>query len=390
MLIEKIEKEQIFDFVLEKLNTLIVVINKNGELIYVSPSVTNVLGYQPNELQGFNWWKETRKSEKEGLEMFYAFKKLVFENKLNEFSNERILIDKSGNKKWIAWDTSFDEKGNLISIGHDVSKSKKKEKQLKNSNSLLKLKQKETIESLTYAQSIQNSILPNRDFLKEKFSNGFVFYQAKDFVSGDFYWKYEFENHYFVACIDCTGHGVPGALMTILANSLLKNVIKHQKLKNPAEILHALDEMLYEEFNKNNQIQRADGMDISLCVFDLEKNIMNFSAANQTLFYVDATSEVHEFKGNRYSIGLYHDVVKKFENTSFLLNKGDKILLSTDGFLDQFGGPKFKRFTRKRFYELIKNKNSLNEIQYALEVEFIDWKGINEQTDDVLVMGIEV
>jgi serine phosphatase RsbU (regulator of sigma subunit) len=110
-----------------------------------------------------------------------------------------------------------------------------------------------------------------------------LIFQAKDIVSGDFYWYYEFMNLTFIACIDCNGHGVPGALMTILANNLLKNVIKHQKKTNPNDILQALDELLFNEFNQNNAIQRADGMDISLCVFDFEYNNLAFSGANHCL-----------------------------------------------------------------------------------------------------------
>lgn len=389
-----LESNQLVDIITQNVNTIVIVINQNGELIYISKSVERILGYLPEELLGEYWWKATQKDHFSALDMIESIRNLV---KLKEFDQEKLtsesmLFDTAGNKKWILWNSSRDENGNIVSVGYDITSRKKNEAKLKKANLLLKAKNKEVLDSLKYAQSIQNAFLPSKTFFKEKFANGFVFYQPKDFVSGDFYWTYEFEELYFVACIDCTGHGVPGALMTILANSLLKSVVKHQKLKDPSEILFALDSLLYEEFNKNNKTKRSDGMDISLCVFDFNKDSVLFSGANQSLYYNSKKSkEIQEFKGKRYPIGLYHDVQKQFTTEKIEFQKGDHFFMLSDGILDQFGGEKDKKFTKKRFMEGIsKGQGNISEIQYIAETEFINWKGIKEQTDDVLVIGIEI
>jgi serine phosphatase RsbU (regulator of sigma subunit) len=195
----------------------------------------------------------------------------------------------------------------------------------------------------------------------------------------------------FVACIDCTGHGVPGALMTILANNLLKSVIKHQQYLNSSEILHALDQLLYDEFNKNNKIKRADGMDISLCVFDFEKKTLQFSGANQSmLIYQKASTKEIELKGNRYPIGLFHDVEKNFQTHEISFENGDRFFLFSDGFADQFGGEKDKKFTKKRLKDILKQAVHLNQIQNLTTNSFEEWKFKNEQTDDVLLIGLEI
>ncbi|MES2589583.1 MAG: SpoIIE family protein phosphatase [Bacteroidota bacterium] len=299
------------------------------------------------------------------------------------------MYDANSKKKWILWNSSIDENGNVVSVGYDITSRKKNEAKLRKANLLLERKNKEILDSLKYAQSIQHAFLPSKTFFEDKFTNGFVFYLPKDFVSGDFYWAYEFEDLYFVACIDCTGHGVPGALMTILANSMLKNVVKHQKLKDPAEILFALDVLLYEEFNKNNKMKRSDGMDISLCVFNFEERKISFSGANQSLFFKRNERVIQEFKGQRFPIGLYHDVEKKFLTQEISFEKGDKVFMLSDGFLDQFGGDKNKKFTKKNFVKMVEKSQSMSEMKHNIDVDFINWKGVNEQTDDVLVLGLE-
>jgi PAS domain S-box-containing protein len=387
-------QNNLVEIITQNSNTIVVVINRDGELIYVSQSVEKILGYQPEDLLGEYWWKATRKDDFSALNMFENFKSLVKENRIEELSTERLLFDLNGNKKWILWNSSFDNQGNVISVGYDITKRKKNESKLKRSNLLLKNKNKEILDSLNYARSIQHSILPSPSFYDKNFSDGFLIYEAKDIVSGDFYWHYEFNNLTFLACIDCTGHGVPGALMTILANNLLKNVIKHQKLTDPAQILYALDVLLYEEFNNNNKIKRADGMDISICVFDFENTQFHFSGANHSAIYFDSElNQTFEIKGKRFPIGLYHDVEKKFETFSQKFHKGDRIFLYTDGIIDQFGGDKDlilgKKFTKKRFKELLKSEESITEISRNISSTYKNWKRKLEQTDDVLVIGLE-
>lgn len=388
-------QNNLVEIISQNSNTIVIVINRNGELTYISNSVEKILGYQPEELLGEYWWKATRKDENSALNMLENFKSLVKENKIEDLSTERLLFDSNGNKKWILWNSSFDNEGNVISVGYDITKRKINERRLQRSNKLLRNKNNEILDSLNYARSIQNSILPQTNFYEKYFSDGFLYYQAKDIVSGDFYWCYEFNELVYIACIDCTGHGVPGALMTILANNLLKNVIKHQQLEDPAKILHAIDELLYEEFNKEAKIKRSDGMDLSLCVFDFNSNKLSFAGALQSLYYLNKlTGKLSELKGKRYPIGLYHDVEKTFVTESVSFQKGDKFFLTTDGYVDQFGGEKNlilgKKFTKKRLKDLLLEESNMKDIHKILKLKFESWKGKLEQTDDILMIGLEI
>lgn len=386
-----LESNKLVEIITAKINTIVIVINPIGELIYVSHSVERILGYKPEDLIGESWWKATRRDEMSAYKMLEQFKGYVKENKLDELSTERLLFDANNKKVWILWNSSLDDEGNVVSVGYDITNRKINEQRLSRTVKLLKNKNKEITESLNYAQSIQSSILPNPAMLSTYFSDYFISYKPKDIVSGDFYFFYEFRDLLFLACIDCTGHGVPGALMTVLANNLLKSVIKHHHLSNPAAILHTLDQLLYDEFNRNKKVKRADGMDIGICVFDFDRATVQFSGANHSLLIYDAQNQRElEFKGNRYPIGLYHDVQKNFETHEIKFQQGDRFYLFSDGITDQFGGEKDKKFTKKRLKENLFTNGKLSEVQLASERAFETWKQKTEQTDDVLLIGLEV
>jgi serine phosphatase RsbU (regulator of sigma subunit) len=255
---------------------------------------------------------------------------------------------------------------------------------------LLKDKNKELVDSISYSQRIQQAILPRLSLLQSTFKEAFVLYKPKDIISGDFYWYYERNNLVYVAAIDCTGHGVPGALMTILANSLMKNIVR-QNIFDPGIILKKLDEYLYEELNLNRENKTPDGMDISLCVFDFEQNTLQFAGAFRPLVLI-RDNEFFEFRGARYPIGFYDNIDKNFETTEIHLQKGDSFYLFSDGYVDQFGGEKQKKFNKKAFRNLLLDIQylSLEEQEGYLEYVFNNWKQQEEQTDDVCVIGLKI
>jgi PAS domain S-box-containing protein len=385
-----IESSKLVEIITSKIKTIVIIINPEGELLYVSQSVKRILGYEPIDLLGAHWWQATRKDESSAFKMIEQFKEAVKHNRIDELSTERLLFDADNNKVWILWNSSLDEDGNVISVGYDITNRKINEERLSQTVKLLKNTNKEMVASLNYAQTIQHSILPNSSLLGDYFSNYFVTFKPKDIVSGDFYFFYELDGLLFVACIDCTGHGVPGALMTILANNLLKSVIKHHHYTNPAGVLHALDQLLYDEFNRNNKVKRADGMDISLCVFNFKTNTLQFAGAHHSLLvYKSKSKKEIELKGNRYPIGLYHDVEKNFESQKVIFEKGDRFFLFTDGTTDQFGGENDKKFTKKRLKEQLFQDENLLVVQQEYEFTFDAWRGKCEQTDDILLIGLE-
>jgi len=385
--------EKVYNTILERLNNLIVVANPKGSVEYVSPSVKNMLGYEPHELLGNGWWNNTKSGNEKSVS-FKAYIEALFvaEGNPNEVSYERQLSTAFGCDKWILWNTSVGPDNTIISIGSDITQRKKAEKQLEEKNKSLQQKNEDIIDSIQYARKIQEAILPNVAKISENLSDAFVLYLPKDVVSGDFYFYYKKENKLFVAAVDCTGHGVPGALMSVVGNSILKDVIVKRGIENPAEILQILD------VDVNNLLQKedtydvmSDGMDVSLAVIDIEKQQLTFSGAMRPLWLV-RNKEVIELKGDRFPIGYFYGVEKSFTNTVIDLQKEDLLYLFSDGYADQFGGEKNKKFNKKKLRELLVSIQSMSGEEQSgfLEYALKNWRQETEQTDDVLMIGLKI
>lgn len=269
---------------------------------------------------------------------------------------------------------------------------------------LVEHKNKEILDSITYAKRIQNTILPPRSYMEEHLGEHFVYYRPKDIVSGDFYWVNKKDDQLLFAAIDCTGHGVPGALVSIVAHANLQRAVTLFGLREPAGILDKLNEAVQEGFNNNGE-GINDGMDIALCGLDRDTGILNFSGANNALylFNADRTSWPEkgtplgegipgiEIKGDKQPIG-YFEHQSHFTNHAIQTQKGDVVYLFSDGYADQFGGPNGKKLTRRRFKDLLNKIFQLPvaEQQRALDKAFLDWKGEGEQVDDILVIGVQI
>ncbi len=378
--------------ILEQLNSLIVVVNSNGKVQYVSPSVKRILGFEPESLIGEGWWNLTRSDEAERANVkAIALKQLKQDTLIQTIPYERLLKTINGNDKWILWNTSKGENNTLIGIGHDITDRKNAEQALFQKHKELEQHNKDMLDSIQYASRIQEAILPDVQKFKNVFQDAFVLYLPKDVVSGDYYFIYQKQNKIFVAVVDCTGHGVPGALMSIIANGILKEVIVKKEIEDPAKILYALDDELLVALNKNNDSEITnDGMDVAICVFDLEKSTMDFSGAFRPMLMV-RSNELIEFEANRYPIGFYGDAKKEFNTQHLNIKKDDTFYLFTDGYCDQFGGEQKKKFNRKRFKELLLTAQGMemNEQESFLQYALNNWKQDEQQVDDVLVMGIK-
>ena len=379
------------DQILDKLNTLIVVLNKSGSIEYVSKSAQQLLGYKSEELLGNAWWEVTRFSKPEGEQV---------KNKiLTSFSNQNIttqafeheLKTSAGGRKWVRWNVSYLNDEQLIGIGYDITENKLNEKRLIEKNIQLLEQNKDITDSIYYAQRIQQSILQSPELLNKYFNESFLLYKPKDIVSGDYYWFYEDEIYKYVAVVDCTGHGVPGAMMSMVANSMFKEVFINRKISNPSEILKALDEELASSINKNPDATFNDGMDVSLIRIHKTTNELVFSGAFRSIL-ISRKNEITELKGSRYPIGFYSGIEKEFETKTFQLQKEDMIYLFTDGFIDQFGGQKNKKLNKSNFKDLLNTINDMNmdEQEAFLEYSFNNWKQDLDQTDDVLVVGLKI
>jgi PAS domain S-box-containing protein len=377
------------DAILQNLNTLIVVINPKGEVSYTSPSVQRLLGFKTSELLGNGWWDLPRASAEEGLlvknQILSVIKK---SDKIKIPVFEREVFTAKGEKKTIVWNSNMAEDGSLVGIGYDITERKRAENLLDKKIKELQVKNSEMLESIAYAKRIQQSILASPDGLTGYVSESFIYYQPKDIVSGDLYWYYKKENKLYVAAIDCTGHGVPGALMSVIANGLLRTTIVKRNLENPAEILFALDEELQSALLTEGA---ADGMDIALVEIDLDTKKIKFSGAFRPLVLI-RDGKIIEYKASKYPIGLYGGVEKKFELHEFDLQTNDTLYMFSDGYADQFGGERSKKFNRKNFYEMLLSIQDMNmgEQGSFLEYAHNNWKQDEPQTDDLLVIGLKI
>ncbi len=318
---------------------------------------------------------------------------------MTSFSNQNIVTQTfehelktyAGGRKWVRWNVSYLNDEQLIGIGYDITENKFNEKRLIEKNIQLSEQNKDITDSIYYAQRIQQSILQTPELLKEYFNESFLLYKPKDIVSGDYYWFYEDEIYKYVAVVDCTGHGVPGAMMSMVANSMFKEVFMNRKIADPSEILKALDEELAKTINKNQDATFNDGMDVSLIRIDKTTNELVFSGAFRSVL-ISRQNEITELKGSRYPIGFYSGIEKEFETKTFQLQKDDTIYLYTDGFIDQFGGQKNKKLNKSNFKDLLNTINdmTMDEQEAFLEYSFNNWKQDLDQTDDVLVVGIRI
>ncbi len=248
-----------------------------------------------------------------------------------------------------------------------------------------------TTDSIKYAKRIQEAILPSNDYVKSVLPNAFIMYLPKDIVSGDFYWVQQVKNKVFVAAVDCTGHGVPGAFMTIIGhNGLVKASKKESEVLTPAIILNELNEEVLQTFEQQKEDSIRDGMDATVCAIDYEKGLLEFSGAYNPLFYI-RNEQVFEIPGDKFPVGAHTEGKKEFTNHVIPIQKGDVFYLFSDGYADQFGGPKGKKFMYKNFRELLIkiHKTKLEDQKRTLLHEFHAWKGNLEQVDDILVIGLQ-
>ncbi|MFT5819054.1 MAG: serine phosphatase RsbU (regulator of sigma subunit)/Tfp pilus assembly protein PilF [Crocinitomix sp.] len=269
----------------------------------------------------------------------------------------------------------------------------------------LELIHREITDSINYAQRIQNAILPSNESLAKTLPKQFVLYLPKAVVAGDFYWVREEGDYVYFAAADCTGHGVPGALVSIICSNALNRTIEEFHLRDPGEILDKTTDLLIEAFVQSNQDVK-DGMDISLCCFNKKTNTYSFAGANNPLYVVkqktddvvfwdevvqNETNYLLELKGDRQSIG-WQENRKKFSTQAVIVNAGDMIYSFTDGFPDQFGGERGKKYKYKQLKQFLVSlaNEEMDQQLMGLKKEFEQWMGDLEQVDDVCIIGVKV
>lgn len=264
---------------------------------------------------------------------------------------------------------------------------------VENQKHIVEEQNKDITDSIRYAERIQSAILPPEKLWHTLFPQSFVFYKPKDILSGDFYWIEQKGDLVFVAAADCTGHGVPGALISIVNYNLLNKAVLEKDLNNPADILNYVNQQLTVALHQTFQESSVkDGMDIALCVLNTKTLELHYAGANNPI-YIIQNMELVQLNADKFPVGAFVDEqVQSFTSKQIQLQKNDLIYLFSDGYADQFGGDKGKKFKYKQLKEvLVENQNiPMKQQRLIIEERFVSWKGKLEQVDDVLVIGIRV
>lgn len=257
----------------------------------------------------------------------------------------------------------------------------------------IELQNHEITDSINYAKRIQSSILPDVNKLKDQFGDAFIIFYPRDIVSGDFYWFEKIDDDRFIlVCADSTGHGVPGAFMSMIGTTLLQDIVVRQRITKPSEILAILDKQIFSILNKNLDAGVSnDGMDIVVCEFTRSNRHLKFASAMRPVILF-LNGETYYIKGNRASVGGESVSEKYFDDQEYYLNKGDLIYLFSDGFPDQFGGPDGKKMKISKLKSLISDYSLLDLDSQKEEIEkfYYEWKGKYDQVDDILLLGIRI
>jgi PAS domain S-box-containing protein len=273
----------------------------------------------------------------------------------------------------------------ILLVSHDITESKLAELEIKNKN-------KKINDSINYAKRIQGAILPNNELISQVFRESFIFYKARDVVSGDFPWFLQRGDDIYIAAVDCTGHGVPGALISLIGYFLLNDIVRSRKIEEPGAILDQLDEGVTSTLKQDSDDSKSkDGMDIALCRINVNQRFVQYAGAHRPL-YAMMGGEMNEIKGDKFPIGggIYKNQTD-FTTTELKMAEGDSIYFCSDGFPDQFGGPEDRKFGPKRLRKIIVDnyQKPMDEVHKEFAQQWESWRGEQTQTDDVLMIGIK-
>jgi phosphoserine phosphatase RsbU/P len=266
--------------------------------------------------------------------------------------------------------------------------------QLAATNKIIEDQNRDITDSINYAKRIQYSVVPSEESLLEHLPDSFIMYQPKDIVSGDFPFTFHKGDDFYIAAADCTGHGVPGAFMSLVGHFSLSQILNNHSISEPSLILEKLNDLVVKSLGQNKPGSKSmDGMDIALCKYNLKTQILEFSGAYRPL-YLMRNGILVDIKSDKFPIGGSQLINRgEYSNAHFQLQKGDAFFMFSDGLQDQFGGPEGrKKFMSKNIKQLIIDNAELpmNKFKDKMLKQFNDWKGTQNQTDDVLMIGVRV
>ena len=359
---------------------------ENGVISYINPVIKNYTG---NDASLF-LHKNANETQLDSLVLNHWLK-IVEEVKISSetVSTEMDFPSTLGKRVMqVNAIPEFDEHKTLESVlvvSHDVTERKMIELDIQHKN-------KKINDSINYARRIQNAILPDTNLIMKALPDSFILYKPRDVVSGDFPWFVQQGNDIFIAAVDCTGHGVPGALLSLIGYFLLNDIVKSRNITDPGKILDLLDEGVTQTLRQDHMdAATKDGMDIALCRINTKTKTVEYAGAHRPL-HVITNGILEEVKGNKFPVGggLYKNQTS-FTTTKIVLKAGDGIYFSSDGFPDQFGGPDGRKLGSKKMRELVEGFHTMPaaEAEQAFNHAWESWRGTHRQTDDVLLIGIK-
>ncbi|GAB4131816.1 MAG: hypothetical protein OHK0045_15090 [Raineya sp.] len=383
----------------ENSTDLIVRMNRDGFVYYINPVIENLTGKPTNA-----FLQKTVTNEllpQEVLNTWFKLIETTFRRKVKKISDnvnfETIEGRKIMNVNVIPETNEDNETETFLIVSHDITQSELDKQKIVESEKKVK-------DSINYAKRIQSSILPDTTWLQSVFKDSFVLFKPKDIVSGDFPWMLKTETSVYIAVVDCTGHGVPGALISLIGYFLLNNIFSVEQDLSPGEVLDLLDESVVRTLRQTEEDSISkDGMDVSLCKIIFESKTMQYAGAHRPLYYVDThKSEIEEpleeIKGDKMPVGGgQYKNRGAFVTHTRQYQEGDMIVLFSDGLPDQFGGPDNRKFSPKRLRDLIRANLTvpMMQINDAIEEELKIWMRMNlpgvepvKQTDDILIIGV--
>jgi PAS domain S-box-containing protein len=364
---------------------LITRINPEGKLFYINPVITSYTGKTPSELLG-------KRIQETGLdeELIYQWAQLLH----NAISANKIVKTEmpfpslSGNRimqvNAIPEQNENKDIESVLIVSHDITEIKEAEMEILSIN-------RKITESINYAKRIQSAILPDTATIQKVLPNSFIYYRPRDVVSGDFPWFLQKGNDIYIAAVDCTGHGVPGALISLIGYFILNDVVNTQNTTDVGQILDLLNDGVTRTLRQDVNATTRDGMDIALCKINLVSRKVQYAGAHRPLYYV-LNGELKVQKGDKFPVG--GGQIRNrigFSSYEFTVSKGDSIYLFSDGLPDQFGGPENKKFSPRQIREIIAQNHDkpMHEIRRIFDNAFEQWRNGHMQTDDVLLIGIK-
>lgn len=386
---KKMELETTFEVLVQNAEDFIYQCDASGNFVFLNDQALSRTGYDKEELIGNNTSIIVSPKFREDVAEFYRYH---FLQRQDSSYHEFPIITKSGEHIWLGQHvTTLYEVGNknrikgFLALARDITEKRKQEQ-------IIQEQQLNITSSIHYAKRIQINLLPHLERFDSYFQDSFVMFRPKDIVSGDFYWMEYINGRTVIALADCTGHGVPGSFMTLLGINLLNSIVLEGQLLSPASILDKLDDKLNHVLPRRQGDNKVnDGMEISICIFNHETNELTYGCAGSR-FLIHQNRKFTLYKSDSKHIGDYREPdFKGYTEQTVGLHQNDTIYLFTDGFQDQFGGDKNKKFNFKRILSILEANvdQSLHNQKNTLEIEFNKWIGDFEQTDDVTIIGIK-